>query len=67
MASLIWSQPLSGCPSVTDSDVKSSRGLRMKVVLTVRLSFVASLGNGTGATAQHLPTTQRNTPHQADA
>jgi hypothetical protein len=32
-ASLIWSHILSGCPSVTDSLVKSREGALIKVVL----------------------------------
>ena len=34
-ASLIWSHILSGCPSVTDSDVNSKRGAVIKVVLMI--------------------------------
>src|SRR5439155_22045182 len=42
MASAIWSQTLSGCPSVTDSEVISSEGLDMKVMV---IGVWSSLGN----------------------
>src|SRR3990170_2565467 len=50
-ASDTWSQSLSGCPSVTDSLVKSSRSLAMKLVvigLGPRLPLYGVLGLGRG-------------------